>query len=642
MFVTGTSGHVDHGKSSLILALTGIDPDRLPAEKERGMTIDLGFAWLALPDGKEVGIVDVPGHERFIKNMVAGVGAINLVLFVVAADDGWMPQSQEHLEILKLLDLKEGIIVLTKIDLVEKEWLKLVEEQIREKVRNSFLKNAPVIRFSSVTKEGLGELKTVIWQKLNFLPPPEDIGKPRLYIDRVFTLTGIGTIVTGTLIGGAFSNGQEVEILPQKIFSRIRGLQTHKREIQKALPGNRVAINLAGVSKDELRRGNAVFSKNSGSNSSAFLTRIRTLPDIKLKNSFDLSFLIGTDEVLGNGIILDKARVDAEEEAIMEVKLKRSVVGFIGDRFIFRQPTPQLTLGGGVILDVFSIKSQLKSSNKLQLAQQRKNLDLKDLILSEVEKSYLVEKNNLLLNSIFSQEQIFKELEELLCSGKLERIDNKIIYKQSWDSLLIEILSLIEDYSLQYPHHLGITVTELGSRLQKGAFKRWKVETGLLDLALNFLVNTEKKVVQRKTFFSLPDFEPQLPSHLVATRDKILGLFESAPFTPPTKPEILSFDKESEEVLSFLVYKNELVELKDGILLRRKDFQTLQGKVFEFIKTKKEVTVGQVREYLGITRKYALPILEKLDEIGLTQRIGDKRILNPEITAEKLPLELKI
>ena len=404
MFVIGTAGHVDHGKSSLILALTGIDPDRLPEEKQRGMTIDLGFAWLKLPNAQEVGIVDVPGHERFIKNMIAGVGAIDAVIFVVAADDGWMPQSQEHLDILKLLRIKNGVIALTKVDLVKEDWVKIVEEDIKLKVKDSFLENSPIIKVYSTSGVGLEDLKKALMEMFSKMEPPQDIGKPRLFIDRVFTLTGRGTIVTGTLTLGSLTLGQEVEILPQKISSRIRNIQTHKKDLNQALPGNRVALNLSGVEKEKLSRGNVILNPNFVKVSTIIQAQIELLSSLNLhlKQNSQVQILLGTQEVLGRVYILEKEKLEPGEVGLVELKVPESLVVFVKDRFILRFPGPQVTIGGGVVLEP-EPQVTWKKDLKIQFLSKRTNLELQDLILTELEKRDFISGSELLKNSHFSE-----------------------------------------------------------------------------------------------------------------------------------------------------------------------------------------------------------------------------------------------
>ena len=620
MFVIGTAGHVDHGKSSLILALTGIDPDRLPEEKQRGMTIDLGFAWLKLPNGQEVGIVDVPGHERFIKNMIAGVGAIDAVIFAVAADDGWMPQSQEHLDILKLLRIKKGVMALTKVDLVKEDWLKLMEEDIRLKIKNSFLENSPIIKVSSTKGLGLEELKQVLMVMFSKMEPPKDIGKPRLFIDRVFTMTGRGTIITGTLTLGNLELGQEVEILPQKITARIRNVQTHKKDLKSASPGSRVALNLSGIEKEKLSRGNVILNSNLGKVSTILQAQVELLPDLKLplKQGSQVQILLGTQEVLGRVYILEREKLEPGEMGLVELKLKEQMTAFVGDRFILRYPGPQMTIGGGVVLDLESLPN-LKKEAKIQYLSKRINLQLPDLILSELEKRNFISLSELLKSSHFGELEIGSELEKLRSKNLIVNASGGVALSQKWKEISQRIQNELQTEHGKCSYKLGLTLAELSSRL--------KIEEKLLQELVNYLLK-EKKIAQRGAFLALADFHPQLSQPQRKVEQIIWDKFDSSPVTPPTKEELLKQNSEFEIVLYFLLQQKQLVELTEGILFKSDEFEKIKSKVIDLIKQKGKVSVGEVKEHLATTRKYAVPILEKLDQLEITKRVGDYRVLN--------------
>jgi len=354
MRVIGTAGHVDHGKSALVKALTGIDPDRLKEEKEREMTIDLGFAWLTLPSGEQVGIVDVPGHKDFIKNMLAGVGGIDAALFVVAADEGVMPQTREHLAILDLLNVRGGVVALTKVDLAEdEEWLELVTADLEDTLRGSCLEDAPIVRVSARTGEGLDTLVQELDRFLSTIEPRRDLGRPRLPVDRVFTIAGFGTVVTGTLMDGSLHLGQEVEILPQGLKARIRGLQTHKRKIETAVPGSRVAINLSGVSKDQLKRGDVVASPGWLKPTTLVDVQVRYLADAPrpLRHNQEVDFFCGAAEVPARVRLLGRDTLPPGETGWAQLRLQEPVALVRGDRYIIRLLSPSITIGGGIVVD---------------------------------------------------------------------------------------------------------------------------------------------------------------------------------------------------------------------------------------------------------------------------------------------------
>jgi len=620
MFVIGTAGHVDHGKSSLILALTGIDPDRLPEEKQRGMTIDLGFAWLKLPDGQEVGIVDVPGHERFIKNMIAGVGAIDAVIFVVAADDGWMPQSQEHLDILKLLRIQNGVIALTKVDLVKEDWIKLIEEDIKLKVKNSFLENSPIIRVSSTKAIGLEELKQVLMNVFSKMEPPQNIDKPRLFIDRVFTMTGRGTIVTGTLTLGNLAWGQDVAILPQGMKAKIRNIQTHKRDLKSASPGNRVALNLSGVETEKLARGNVILNPNFGQVTTIIQTQVEMLTDLKLplKQGSHVQIILGTQEVLGRAFVLDKEKLEPGETGLVELKIKEDMIAFVGDRLILRYSGPQLTIGGGVVLDPEPLNN-LKKEAKIQFLFNRINLSLPELILSELEKRNFITSPELLKYSHFKEQEILYGIEELKSKNQIVGISEGLVLTLKWEALSQRILSELKTEHQKHSYKLGLTLAELSSRL--------KIEEKFLQALTNALLNANK-ISKRGAFLSLPEFQPQLSASQRKIEKIIWEKFNSSPVSPPTKEELLKQNSESETVLYFLLQQNQLIELTEGILFKTGEFEKIKSKVVDLIKQKGKVSVGEVKEYLATTRKYAVPILEKLDQLEITKRVGDYRVLN--------------
>jgi selenocysteine-specific elongation factor len=626
MFVLGTAGHIDHGKSKLVEALTGIDPDRLPEEKRRGMTIDLGFAWLSLPDGSEVGIVDVPGHERFVKNMVAGVGGIDAVLFVVAADDGWMPQSQEHLQILDFLRIKKGIVVITKIDLVKEDWLSLVEEDIKEKVKETILESAPILKVSSPKKIGIDKLYDEIVKMISEIQPRKDIGKPRMYIDRVFTMAGRGTVVTGTLIDGSFRLGEEIQILPQKISARIRDLQTHKKKFEKAMPGTRVAMNLAGVEKVDIQRGNVVTKLKQDEVTDVFTAKVDIASTVRfaIRHNAELVLILGTTELFARVSILNKDKIEPGGSAFVQFKCGKGLLARIGDHFILRLPSPQITIGGGIVLDVAPKTYKRKDQRLVSDLERRLSLNPSDLILSDLERKGLLARKNILRASNFSQSQIESSLAELEKAGKIflsagsGGAENLVTDRSKWERVLSEIIKEVEKTHQKFPFKIGLKSAELSGRL--------KIEETLLAEAIKYLIR-DGKIVQQEAYLRLSSHLPRLSPEQKNVSQKILQKFVVNPLSPPTKEEILGEDSHYEEVLMFLIQGGELIELRDGVLFRKEDFEKFKNKIVDFIKKNGEATVSQLREHLATTRKYMVPILEKLDQLGVTQREGDKRTI---------------
>jgi selenocysteine-specific elongation factor len=621
MYVIGTAGHIDHGKSALVLALTGIDPDRLPEEKERGMTIDLGFAWMTLSDGVEVGIVDVPGHERFVKNMIAGVGGIDAVLFVVAADDGWMPQTQEHLEILNLLKIKKGIVVINKIDLVKPDWLELVVEDIKEKIQGTILSDAPVVRVSATQKTGIDQLKQELNKLIIQLQPRKDLGKPRVYIDRVFTVAGMGTVVTGTLMDGSLYLGEEIEILPQKIKAKIRNLQSHKKDREKILPGTRVAINLSGIEKEEVMRGNVIAKPEQDISISIFEAKIFSIPhtNFTIKNNSELLVILGTTEVLAKAIILDKEEIPPGNEGLVQFRLKEPVVARMGDHFIVRLPSPGITLAGGKVLNLFVKKHKRQDEEVIKELKLRENMELKALLLSELFQEGFSSFENLLKYSNFSQEEIKTQTQKLIEDKIIFKIDNLIVEKSKWETLLNKIKEELRKQHQIYPYKLGLNSAELCGKIKKE-------KESFVELGIRFLVDS-KEIVAEGAFLRMPGHQPQLIEKQKNIAQKIFQKLSSDPLSAPTKEEILTEFSQNPEVLSFLIQTGEILELKDGILLCQKDFENIKNEIVAYLKKNQEGTVSKLREHLKTTRKYMVPILEKLDQLGITQREGDKRLL---------------
>ncbi|MCG2820512.1 MAG: selenocysteine-specific translation elongation factor, partial [Candidatus Atribacteria bacterium] len=458
MFVFGTAGHIDHGKTALIYALTSIDTDRLPEEKERGMTIDLGFAWIKLPSGETVGIVDVPGHENFIKNMIAGATGIDAVILVVDANEGWMPQTEEHFQIIDLLDIKYGIIAITKIDLADQARINFVEKQIKEKLKNTAFSNAPTVKVSTVNNLGIDQIKLAIQDLIPRMKPKRDIGKPRLSIDRVFNIKGSGTVVTGTLIGGTLQQGMEVTIFPSYKKTRLRNLQTYKEKTEKVFPGSRAALNLVGMEKNELHRGDIVFGTKQIKASKNIDVRIQLLPQLKkyaLTNRAELFFFTGTKETLVKVILGQKECFKPGETGFAQLRFKEPLATYLGDRFILRIPSPSKTIGGGLIVDPLAHKHHFKDKDILHFLQKRINFDLRELVLTELKKNISIKKDNLLINSNYTDSEIREVVESLKKQGEIITTNSWLIEKNYWQEQIIKFMNrLNQEYEL-YPLQTG-------------------------------------------------------------------------------------------------------------------------------------------------------------------------------------------
>ena len=615
MFVLGTAGHIDHGKSALVQALTGMDPDRLHEEKERGMTIDLGFAWLKLPGGQEVGIVDVPGHERFVKNMLAGVGSIDLALLIIAANEGVMPQTREHLAILDLLGIEKGIIVVTKKDLVDAEWLELVRMDIEELVKTTTIAKAPIIAVSSVTREGLGDLLTMIDRLLSQSTARKDIGRPRLPIDRVFTIAGSGTVITGTLIDGSLTVGQEVEIVPPGLKSRLRGLQTHKTKETTATPGSRVAANIVGISTTDIKRGDVLTNPGWLVPTTMVNVELRLLAYIRrsLKHNAEVSFHTGAAESMARVRLLDADKLEPGGTAWAQVELTTPIALVKGDRFIIRSPME--TLGGGKIVESQSIRLRRFRETVIENLKTREKGTLEEGILSLLEGKQPLEMRGLTAVSELPADQVSIGIENLIRDSRVIAVgqgDGRFFYTAAgWDRLRIEAVAVVQDYHRRYPVRIGMPKVELASRLKLGkqspAVLTKIVEEGILkDEGLNI---------------RLPSFEVYLTPAQRAAVAAFLKSLTDNPYLPPS-------DKIPEpDLLNLLIDRRQVVKTGEGIVFSAKAYDEMLSGVVQYIKSHGKVTLGETRDLFKTSRRYVQSLLEYMDEKKITRRVGDDRVL---------------
>nr|MBC7244503.1 selenocysteine-specific translation elongation factor [Chloroflexota bacterium] len=631
MRVIGTAGHVDHGKSTLVHALTGIDPDRLKEEKEREMTIDLGFAWLKLPSGQEVSIVDVPGHEDFIKNMLAGVGGIDLALFVVAADEGVMPQTREHLAILDLLQVCDGVVALTKSDLVEDpEWLELVQDEVRKELAGSVLENARIIPVSARTGQGISELLNELDRLLQSPPPRTETGRPRLPIDRVFTIAGFGTIVTGTLIDGRLHSGEEVEILPGNIKARVRGLQTHKAKVEVAIPPSRVAVNLAGVSKDQLQRGDVLTTLGWLRPTSLLDARLRLLKNAPrpLAHNTMVDFFTGTTQCQARVRLLDCKELEPGEESWVQFILSAPVVVVKGDRFIIRQASPSLTLGGGAVVDPFPQRRHRRFRREvINRLEQLIRGTPEEVLLQEMEREQPCEAATLVSRSTLGAEKATQALRSLLKSGQAVLLDpatdfdsvpastKYVMSTNAWKSLLERMTALLREYHLRYPLRAGMPREELKSRLQVArAFNEIMAKAARQGI-----------IGEKETAIFLSDHRVVFNPEQQRKINELLQMFAKSPYAPPSLAD--SEALVGTEVLAALIEQGKLVKVSDTVLFSAEAYQTMMQTVVDHLKREGRITLAQVRDIFSTSRKYAQALLEHLDDKRITKRIGDERIL---------------
>jgi selenocysteine-specific elongation factor len=620
MFVIGTAGHIDHGKSALVRAMTGIDPDRLPEEKERGMTIDLGFAWADLPSGKTIGIVDVPGHERFVKNMVAGVGGIDAVILVIAADDGWMPQTEEHFDIIQLLNIKTGLVALAKKDIVDEEFLELQIEDIKERLQGSFLENCPIIPVSGITGDGVDDLKKSLDSILTEINPKPDIGAPRLFIDRRFTVQGIGTVVTGTLLEGNLKIDQQVEVLPSGLASRIRNLQTHKEKITEATPGSRVAVNLVGLERTEINRGDAVCAPETVSPTNRIAAEITLLgrTRLPLKNGFEVTLILGTADINARIYLLESYQLKPGESAFARIHLLGPVAAKIGDKFVIRRISPQDTIGGGVVLDTDVIIGRKKKDLQIKVLKNRSDLKPSSLIKSKFLISPRIKLNDLSDNLPFPKAELEDIIKSLQQSGEIVVSGPELISRNFLEKFADPAVEIISNDHNSRPWSDGMEPGTLAKKL--------KIDPERLPDIIDFLVATNK-IVSEKGFLKIKGHTASLKSDQLQLQGKLISRLSASPLTAPIRKQFIDDDPKYEIVINFLRYKGDIIELKGGILFTNKDFENIVNSIKGFLKETKRAKAADIKNHLNTSRKYIIPILERLDQMGVTVRDGDFRVL---------------
>jgi selenocysteine-specific elongation factor len=619
MYVIGTAGHVDHGKSTLIKALTGIDPDRLPEERERGMTIDLGFAWLTLPSGREVSIVDVPGHERFVHNMLAGVGGIDMALLVIAADEGVMPQTREHLAILDLLQIKTALVTLTKSDLVDEELLEVVKSETEEVLKGTVFQGAPMTPVSAYTGQGLEEVKSKIDQMLSHTSPRQDVGRPRLAVDRSFTVAGFGTVVTGTLIDGALSAGQEVELVPSGRICRIRGLQSHRKKVERADPGRRLAVNLSGISHDKIRRGEVITTPGWLKPTTLIDAKVKLLSDAPrpLKHNAPVTFHVLASESAARVRLLDARELQPGHEAWTQIYLYDPVPVAKGDLFVLR--STETTLGGGKVVDPYPKRHRPFVASVLERIAAMEGGNLEAALLGAIDQwspcdlATLSQRSNLALSEVLSTVAgLARQQRVLLLGGPQAQADSVVYSNQAWQTLKDKGSRILVEYHKQNPLRRGMLREELRSRLdlQSVAFNQ-----ALARLAEEGMVAEEGALLrspQHQAAFS-PDQDRQVAAYLKA--------LESEPFSPPTGGAI------DPELLALLIDTGRVVKVDGPVVFSAEAYRRMVELVTRHIKQHGKITVAEARTLLNSTRKYVLPLLEYMDQQRITRRVGDERVL---------------
>ncbi len=626
MHVIGTAGHVDHGKSSLVQALTGIDPDRLLEEKKRQMTIELGFAWYESTAVGTVGIVDVPGHKDFIENMLAGVGGIDAVILVIAADEGVMPQTREHLSIISLLNVNTGLVVLTKVDMVDdSDWVDLVEADVRDFLIGSPLENAPILRVSTVTGEGISELRDALDEALMPLAARLDKGKPRLAVDRVFTMTGFGTVATGTMLDGSFRLDDEVVILPSGVKSRIRGLQSHQKRESIAFPGSRTAINLAGVDTSLVKRGNVIAAPGKYQPTRRIDAKIDVLGDAAagLKHNQYVKVFVFTSETIGRLRLLQKQLIKPGEEGWVQIEFEDELVVAAGDRFVMRQMSPAQTIGGGVVVEPHSgTRYKLADTAIIERLERKLSPAAESGIYTYVEEHPFLTNREI-------QEQIpegssvaAEEIARFVEQGKFVKLaqspndEEKVITADLWQQLTRKMLEALDQFHKQFPLKNGIVSDELARKL--------RISKQELAVCISAWVNN-RQLNESAGVLSLPSFEVRYSANQTRRIKQLYDQIQQDPFNPPGV-------KEAREILTDELYQSQvdqgvLIQLSGDVIIRNTEFEKMKAFVIAEISNHGLLTLAQFRDHFSTSRRVSQALLEYLDRKGITIREGDGRRL---------------
>jgi selenocysteine-specific elongation factor len=627
--IVGTAGHIDHGKTTLVKALTGTDTDRLKEEKERGISIELGFAFLTLPDGSEAGIVDVPGHERFVKTMLAGVGGIDLVVLVIAADEGVMPQTREHLHICQLLQVKRGLVALTKADLVEPDWLEMVRGDIAETLRGTFLEGCPVVPCSGATGQGLSALTQAIQDQASAAEPKRVEGTLRLPIDRVFTMKGFGTVVTGTLWAGRLAVGDEVAVLPRDLRSRVRRLQVHGETVEQAVAGQRTAVNLPGLEVGEIERGDVLCVPGTLRASDAFDATLALLPDAPrpLANRARVRFHLGTSERLARVVLLDREELQPGEQSYVHLRLESPSAALPQDRYVIRSYSPALTIGGGSILDPNPARERRARKRIVEhLAVLERGSVTERVARLLLAAGYVpVTAEELRRQSDLDAAAAAESLGALLQAGKAIAVGAKaeagVLHADRVAELEREVEARLAEFHAREPLKDGLAKEELRSKLP--------LPPAAFGWLLTRLTEGGRLALERDKV-RLASHRPRLSAAEAEAKTRIETVYREAAFQPPTLDGMLAGvgadRKLAQAVFRRLVDDGTLVKISADLYLHREPYQQLRDRVLAHFQGKPSINVGTMKEFFGISRKFAIPFLEHLDDVHLTRRQGDERV----------------
>jgi selenocysteine-specific elongation factor len=629
--ILGTAGHIDHGKTSLIKAMTGIDTDRLKEEKERGITIELGFASLELPGGQHLGIVDVPGHEKFIKNMVAGATGIDIVVMIIAAEEGVMPQTREHMEICTLLGVRHGLVAMTKIDLVDEEWLELALEDIRDFSQGTFLENSPIVPVSSVTGQGIPELITALDDIAGNIPPRPPSSLFRLPIDRVFTMKGFGTVITGTLVSGRVKVGDTIMVYPSGITSKVRGLQVHNQSAESAEAGMRTAINFQGIDRAAVQRGEVLSSPGALISSYMVDLSFHYLASNKkpLKNRTLVRLHTGTSEVLGHLVLLEQEELPPGQTAVAQLRLDSPVAIVKDDRFVIRSYSPIRTIGGGQVLNPTPQKHKRLKPEIISGLQHLADDDPEAIIIYHIQQAGYsgVSFSHLKIMSNLTDKQLDTILQHLLSRRTILQTDKEnciYIHQTTFDQLKQKSAEYLANYHETNPLKAGMPKEELRSKFPRLSNSK------LFNLVLNQMIKN-KQILQEENTVRLDSHRVSLGEDQAHVREKILKAYQEGGLQPPYFREVVKTldadPKRTKEVLMHLVEEGQIIKTKEDLYFHAKAVDGLKKRLVDFLKSHGEITTPQFKEMTGASRKYVIPLIEYFDSKNVTLRVGDSRKL---------------
>lgn len=629
--VLGTAGHIDHGKTALIKALTGIDTDRLKEEKERGITIELGFAFLVLPSGLRMGIVDVPGHEKFVKHMVAGAWGVDLVALVVAADEGIMPQTREHLDICRLLGVKKGLVVVSKIDLADPELVQLVAEEVGELVAGTFLEGAPIVNVSALTGEGIPQLLTTLDKLANEIQGRTSAGLLRLPIDRVFTMKGFGTVVTGTLVSGSISVGDAVQIIPSMREGKVRGIQVHNEIVQTARAGQRTAVNLQGIGKSHINRGDVLIHPHTITPTYMVDVYLEHLPNSPrpLRNRRKQRFHIGTSSTLSTIVLLDREELAPGESGFVQLRFEKPVVAFPQDRFVIRGSSAIQTLGGGVVIDSHPDKHKRLARDVLAGLAILRDGGEEEVLIHHLAGSGVrgIALKELRERVNIPPGRLSKLLGGLIGKGEIvaiDGVDGRFLHNSGYEQLKKETLSYILEFHEKYPLRPGPSKEEVKSKLPK------TVEAKLFQHILKELVDL-KEILVEKDKLRLSTHRVSLRGDQERLKNKVERLFAQAGLQSPSIKELaskLSADEsEVRNVVRLLVEEGVVIKAKEDLYFHAEAVEKLKAELIRFLRAHHEITTAEFKELTRASRKYAIPLIEYFDNSKVTIRVGEKRLL---------------